>query len=399
MRILLINEECGTGSTGRICTDIAEALEKKGHEVKIAYGRNDNIVPEQFKRFAIKIGNNMELKLHGVKARLLDGAGFGSTVSTRKFIKWVKEYDPDIIHLHNLHGYYINVAILFEYLKKCEKKIFWTLHDVWAFTGHSAYCDAVQCEKWKSGCGRCPQLLVYPKAYIDRSMQNWCKKRALFTGVKGMEIITPSKWLKNLVSQSFLKAYPVKVIHNGIDTEKFCVLKNNCKEKHNLIDKKIILSVATVWNDLKGYTDFIKLAECLDEEYLIVLVGGREQVKKVIVPTNMRVIDRTQNIQELVELYNAADVYLNLTYCDTYPTVNLEAVACGTPVISYKVGGSTESTLDFGGIIVKRGDLKGVVEALKVSGELKVKIADVNKLDKSYAISEYMKLYQKVELA
>ena len=230
-------------------------------------------------------------------------------------------------------------------------------------------------------------------------MQNWCKKRALFTGVKGMEIITPSKWLKNLVSQSFLKAYPVKVIHNGIDTEKFCVLKNNCKEKHNLIDKKIILSVATVWNDLKGYTDFIKLAECLDEEYLIVLVGGREQVKKVIVPTNMRVIDRTQNIQELVELYNAADVYLNLTYCDTYPTVNLEAVACGTPVISYKVGGSTESTLDFGGIIVKRGDLKGVVEALKVSGELKVKIADVNKLDKSYAISEYMKLYQKVELA
>lgn len=393
MKVLFINEECGTGSTGRICTDIATALEEQGHTVKIAYSRNANIMPAQFQKYAVRIGNDMDLILHGVKARLLDGAGFGSGVPTKKFIKWVQEYDPDVIHLHNLHGYYINVEILFEYLRTCGKKVLWTLHDVWAFTGHSAYCDAVQCEKWKSGCGNCPQFYVYPKTFIDRSTKNFIKKRNLFTEIKNLEIITPSKWLADLVQQSFLKEYSVSVIHNGIDTRKFHPVESNFREKNGLESKKILLSVATMWNDLKGYTDFFKLAEMIGDTYQIIMVGGREQAPDLPVPSNIMQINRIQNIREMVELYSVADVYLNLTYCDTYPTVNLESVACGTPVITYAVGGSTESALEFGGLAVKRGDFNGIVNALKKTGELKVKINDVNMLDKKHAVTEYLKRY------
>lgn len=393
MKVLFINEECGTGSTGRICTDIAAALEERGHTAEIAYGRNANIMPAQFQRYAVRVGTDTDLKLHGVKARLLDGAGFGSRVPTKKFIKWVQEYDPDVIHLHNLHGYYINVEILFEYLRTCGKKVLWTLHDVWAFTGHSAYCDAVQCEKWKNGCGNCPQLHVYPKAFIDKSAKNFKKKRKLFTGIRNLEVITPSKWLADLVQQSFLKAYPVSVIHNGIDTSKFHPMESNFREKNGLECKKILLSVATMWNDLKGYTDFFRLAEMLGETYQIVMVGNRGQAPDLPVPSNIMQIDRTQNIQEMAALYSAADVYLNLTYCDTYPTVNLESAACGTPVITYAVGGSTESAVKFGGMAVKRGDINGVVNALKKIGELKVKVDDVSMLDKKYAVAEYLKRY------
>lgn len=177
----MINSVCGIRSTGRICTDLATALEARGHEVKIAYGRET--VPEQFQKYAVRIGSDLDVKLHCIKARLLDASGFGSKQATEKFISWVKEWNPDVIHLHNIHGYYINIEVLFDYLRTCGKKIIWTLHDCWAFTGHTAYCDAIHCEKWKTGCGKCPQIGEYPKSYVDRSKRNWNRKKDLFSWV------------------------------------------------------------------------------------------------------------------------------------------------------------------------------------------------------------------------
>lgn len=353
----MINVVCGIRSTGRICTDLATALEAQGHEVKIAYGREN--VSEQFQKYAVRIGSDLDVKLHGVKARLLDGAGFGSKSATVKFIKWVKEYDPDVIHLHNIHGYYINVEVLFDYLKTCGKRVIWTLHDCWAFTGHTAYCDAANCKRWVKGCHNCPLLKEYPASLVDRSKQNWKKKRDVFIGVSDMTIITPSKWLGTWVKHSFLQEYPVKIINNGIDTSQFYPIESDFRKNNGLEDKFVLLGVATSWNEMKGYSDYLKLAEILGDKYRVVLVGlTKEQMGKL--PNNVLGIERTANVQELAEIYTAADLFLNLSYCENYPTVNLESMACGTPVLTYKTGGSPEIIEKYGGWVVEQGNIVAV---------------------------------------
>lgn len=387
----MINVVCGIRSTGRICTDLAAALEAQGHEVKIAYGRED--VPEQFQKYAVRIGNDLDVKLHGLKARLIDGAGFGSKRVTEKFIEWVREYDPDVIHLHNIHGYYINVEVLFKYLKECGKKIIWTLHDCWAFTGHSAYCDAVNCIRWKKGCYQCPQIQEYPKSVLDFSKFNWRKKRALFTKISDMTIVTPSHWLEGYVKQSFLREYPVKVIHNGIDTSQFYPMENDFRKKYNLEDKYILLGVATIWDDMKGYSDFIKLSEMLDDTYKIVMVGVTdEQLKKL--PSKILGIKRTASVKELAYIYSAADLFLNLTYCDNYPTVNVEAMSCGTPILTYETGGSPEIVKKYGGFTVAKGDLQGVYELVEKYHSEKIDnnfVPDEN--DTAITIENYLNYY------
>ena len=392
----MINEECGTGSTGRICTDIAAALESDGNDVKIAFGRNADIVPAKYNKYAVRIGNDIDLKIHGLITRAFDATGFGSIRATGRFIQWIYQFNPDIIHLHNLHGYYINIDLLFSCLKQLNKPVVWTLHDVWPFTGHSAYCDAVGCSKWKNGCENCPQMKVYPKSYVDRSKRNWERKRNIFCGVTNLTIVTPSKWLAELVEDSFLNEYPVKVINNGIDTGKFHKVNTHLRSDLRLQRKKILLSVATVWNDLKGLSDFERLADLLGENYKIILVGGMTNSQEKELPESILHIRRTQDVNEMVELYNTADIYLNLTYCDTYPTVNLEAASCGTPVITYAVGGSTESAEMFGGISVRRGDVEAVAHAVRESERLKVVIPADYDLDKKRAIKEYIGLYRGV---
>ena len=386
MKILMINVVCGIRSTGRICTDLAKALEADGNEVKIAYGRET--VPEQFRKYAVRIGSDTDVRLHGVRARLLDGCGFGSKRATERFIDWVKDYDPDVIHLHNLHGYYINLPVLFAYLRTCGKRIIWTLHDCWAFTGHSAFCDAVDCELWKTGCCACPLMKDYPSSYTDHSRSNWQKKKALLTGIPDMTLVTPSEWLAGLVKKSFIKEYPVKVINNGIDTSKFYPVESDFKTAHGIDDKKMLLGVATAWNDMKGLSDFIKLADLLPGDYQIVLVGlTRKQLKDL--PENIIGIERTNSIEELVRIYSAADALLSLSYCETYPTVNLEARACGTPVITYDAGGSAEAAGE-GGYVVEKGDLQGVVDALK---DLKSERVTAKVRDKARATEQYLAEY------
>ena len=396
MKILMINSVCGIRSTGRICTDLAQELERQGHTVKIAYGREE--VPEEYQKYAVRIGNDFSVKVHGILARGYDAAGFGSKAVTRKFIDWVKKYDPDVIHLHNIHGYYINVEVLFEYLKECEKKIIWTLHDCWSFTGHSAFCDAAHCEKWKKGCYDCPQIKEYPKAYCDCSKRNWKRKKSCFTGVPHLTIVTPSYWLAGLVKRSFLKEYPVKVIHNGIDTSKFYPISNSFRQIYGLEDKIVLLGVASSWNDLKGYSDFIRLSYMLSDEYRIVLVGlNKKQVREL--PENIVGIQKTNSINELAYIYSSADMFVNLTYCDNYPTVNLEARACGLPVLTYNTGGSPESAGDKQVLIIEQGNIRELKKCIKkyahkMTMRQTLTKEELKKIDKKSTVINYIKVYK-----
>lgn len=351
MKILMINVVCGIRSTGRICTDLASELEKYGHEVKIAYGREH--VPEQYAKYAIRIGTDKDVKLHVVKSRVFDASGLASTHATKKFIEWVKKYDPDVIHLHNVHGYYIDIRVLFEYLRMCGKKIIWTLHDCWSFTGHCAYFDYVNCEKWKTGCCDCGQKTEYPaRIGPDRSSRNYSIKKHLFTKIPNLTLVTPSEWLANLLKESILREYPVVVIPNGIDTTIFKPVHSTIKQRYGCEDKKIVLGVAAVWDKRKGMDAFFELANRLTPEYQVILVGlSTEQIDNL--PDNIIGIERTNSANELAELYSAADVFVNPTLEDNYPTTNLEAISCGTPVVTYETGGSTESALMYGAVVPK----------------------------------------------
>ncbi len=387
MKVLMINSVCGIRSTGRICTDLADALTAQGHEVKIAYGRET--VPEKSRKYAVRIGSNTDNKLHGLRSRLFDDTGFGSKRATKRFIEWVKSYDPDVVHLHNIHGYYINIELLFRYLAEAEKPVIWTLHDCWSFTGHCAYFDYAECDRWKTGCHNCPQKKEYPSSMLaDRSKKNWEAKKKLFTAVKDMVFVTPSEWLAEILGQSYFGKYPVKVINNDIDLSVFRPTEGDFREKNGLTGKKMLLGVASVWDRRKGLKDYIKLSEKLDDNYRIVLVGlSEEQIKQL--PENVMGFSRTNNTKELAEIYTAADYFLNLTYEDNYPTVNLEAQACGTPVISYRTGGSTESAVRFG-TVVEKGAVGDVLKLIQSSPEFEKSI-DFEE-SRGHAVEKYMEL-------
>lgn len=396
MRVLMINVVCGIRSTGRICTDLAKVLEAQGHEVRIAYGRG--CVPDQFQKYAVRVGSDLDVMLHGVKARLIDAAGFGSTYATKRFIKWVRDYDPDIIHLHNIHGYYINVEILFNYLSESKKPVVWTLHDCWAFTGHCTHFTYTRCEKWKTGCYNCPQKSRYPASYIsDRSKHNWEHKKILFTDIDKMTLVTPSRWLAGLVQESFINMYPVEVIPNGIDTNVFRHTQSDFRARHGAENERIVLGVASVWDERKGLSDFIRLSTMLDSNYRIVLVGlSKKQLRNL--PQNIIGIARTNNTKEIAEIYSAANVFVNPTYEDNYPTTNLESMACGTPVITYKTGGSPEIIEKCGGRIVDRGNLDGIIKAIQdiISNPIKMDFRSEEN-DCGFVIESYLNLYKSSE--
>jgi len=309
MKVLQINSVCGMGSTGRIATDIHNSLIDLGHESYIAYGRD---LPKNCDD-AIRIGTKFDNYINVAKTRLLDEHGFGSKKATKEFINKVKDINPDIIHLHNLHGYYTNIEVLFNYLKEANKPVVWTLHDCWSFTGHCTYFDYVGCDKWKTGCNSCPEKKAYPSSFIfDNSKNNYINKKEIFTRVKNLTIVTPSQWLANLVQESFLNEYPVKVINNGIDLNTFRPNAGDFRKIFNLNGKFIILGVASVWDRRKGLKYFVELADKLSEDEVIVLVGLTEkQIKKI--PKNIIGITRTNNVEELVDIYSSADVFVNPT--------------------------------------------------------------------------------------
>ncbi len=335
MKLLLINSVCGIRSTGRICTDIATEYEKEGHEVKIAYGRET--VPEQFQRYAVRIGTDLGNKISAIHTRLTDKHGFANKNATKGFLKWAEEYDPDLLWLHNIHGYYINIEMLFAWIKsRPNMQVKWTLHDCWAFTGHCAYFSYVNCDKWKTGCGNCPQKNQYPTTSIlDNSEKNFLRKKTAFTGVKNMTLITPSRWLAGLVEHGFLSEYPIEVVYNTIDKSTFKPTSSDFRERYGLQNKTIILGVASVWERRKGLEDFIELSKILDDKYVVVLVGVDDK-QIASLPQNVIGIKRTNSPRELAKIYTAADVFINTSREETFGLTTVEALSCGTPVVVYK---------------------------------------------------------------
>lgn len=333
-----------------------------GHECKIAYGRET--VPEKYQSLSYRIGTDSRVSINGLKARLFDNEGLNARYETEKFIEFANNYNPDVLWLHNLHGYYINIEILFDWIKsRPQMQVRWTLHDCWAFTGHCTYFSIAACEKWKTGCYRCPQKRCYPTGLLkDNSEQNYIRKKAAFTGVKNMTLITPSRWLAELVKQSFLGDYPIEIQYNTIDLNVFKPMPSDFREKFGLTDKKIVLGVASVWNERKGLSDFVRLSEMLDSRYVIVLVGVKKAQAKSM-PRGIIAIPRMNNTRELAEIYTASDVFVNLTYEDNYPTVNLESQACGTPCLTYRTGGSVESVTP--DCVVEQGDLQAMLKKIE----------------------------------
>lgn len=373
MNLLLINSVCGIRSTGRIVADIAKEYEAKGWQVKIAYGRL-NDVSDQSLKWAVRIGSRFSLLMHVLLTRLLDlhGNGFCSYFATKRFLKWVEAWRPNVIWLHNLHGYYINYELLFRWIKRHpEIEVKWTLHDCWAFTGHCAYFTVAECSRWESLCEACPIKRDYPASFwLSRARINWESKRAAFVGVKKMTLITPSKWLADLTRKSFLKEYPVEVVANTIDTTVFRPTPSDFRERMNLIGRKIIVGVASSWDTRKGLADFIELRKLLDAQFAIVLVGLTGKQTSGL-PDGIIGVSRTNSVSELAAIYTAADWMFNPTHEDNYPTVNLEARACECKIVTYDTGGAAETVEGYDKAWVLRGQDKtpnGFVKLLNAVG-------------------------------
>lgn len=375
--LLQINTSVNTGSTGRIAEEIGITVINKGWDSYIACGRN----PRPSKSKVIRIGSDFDVKIHGLCTRLFDNHGFSSTKATCNLVKEIEKIKPDIIHLHNLHGYYLNVEVLFKYLCKTNIPVIWTLHDCWPMTGHCSHFDFVKCNRWETECHDCPNLKAYPSTlFFDRSTHNFYRKKKIFTSYPNITFVTPSEWLKDIVKRSFLKDYNVKVINNGINLSVFKPSEDNneIRKTYGIPDDvKLIIGVASVWNERKGLYDFITLSKMLKDDEMICLVGlKKEQIKSL--PPKIIGIERTDNTRQLAALYSTAYVFVNPTWVDNFPTTNIEAMACGTPVVTYNTGGSPESVLNETGLVVKKGDVAGLYKAIsKIEEKGKESFVDI----------------------
>lgn len=353
-RLVEINAAANYGSTGRIAEAIGLAAMRSGWECTMVHGpRYAN--PSQLNEICTqgKVGDIM----HGLRSLLVDGHGLGSEAATRRLVAALEGIHPSVVHLHNVHGYYLNYRVLFEWLRRSDCKVVWTLHDCWSFTGHCTHFDFIGCNRWKKGCHNCPQLGVYPRSlFVDRSIRNYELKRRLFTSLGDRLTLVPvSRWLEGLVRESFFKGSKIQTIYNGIDTTVFTPRQAERRRDY-------VLGVASPWSDRKGLGDFVKLRNVLPEDADIVLVGlTAKQIKSL--PAGITGIERTQNVDQLAELYSGATLFANPTYEDNFPTTNLEAMACGTPVLTYRTGGSPEALTPSTGFVADKGDIGAVAEA------------------------------------
>lgn len=354
MKLLQINSVVGKGSTGKIAESIGKAAIQAGWESYIAYGRGKHPSSESG---LIRIGTSIDVAFHGLQTRFLDRHGLASKNATQRLISDIDRLSPDIIHLHNIHGYYLNYPLFFSFLKEWGGKVVWTLHDCWPFTGHCTFPDYTSCDKWETACYHCEQTNFYPISNIrDRSCKNYRDKKFFFSKPLNQLILVPvSNWLADVAKRSYLSEAKSIVIHNGIDTTLFT--------PKDIIKKKLVLGVAHSMNDFKGLSDFIKLRQILPDSFEIMLVG---LTKKLIesLPKGITGLERTANQQQLVSLYSEASVFVNPTYGDNFPTTNLEALACGTPVATYRTGGSPEAIDSLTGRVVERGDVRALGDAI-----------------------------------
>lgn len=411
MKIIYINTVYGSGSTGKITASLYNASLSSDFEASVAYGRGR--VPSKYGINGLLIGNRTDFCFHVMKNFFLGQSGFGSKGVTAKLISWLKEEKPDLLHLHNLHGFYVHVGMLFEYIKEYNIPVVWTLHDCWPFTGNCAFFDTVDCRKWETGCHDCPIYRSdYPYSlFKDNSKNNYLIKKKSFTGVKNLTVVTPCSWLNTLVKRSFLSEYEVITIYNGIDTSVFsndhAISVCNYPQICALQGKKIILGVASIWEKRKGLEHMLRLSEIFNDsnDYHVVIIGLNKHQCKMIEKRHhglITAIERTEDQKELAAWYRSSYVYVNPTLQDNFPTTNIEALSCGTPVITFRTGGSPEAIGPDCGFVVDKEDFSGLCDAIKAvetisSAEARsTRISYASRFDQKRMLGEYRKLYQKI---
>ena len=391
-KLLQINE-CLNYSTGKIAQSIGEAAMNNGWDSYIAYSSREPYVPCKSK--VIKVGNKLDSYFHYADNLLFDREGLSSRCATKKLIEQIETIQPDIVQLHNLHDHWLNYKLLFEYLNRIDIKVVWTFHDCWPMTGHCMHFVTKSCERWKTGCHDCLMKGDYPKTIIDRSRKNWKLKKDLFAGCNNLTVAACSDWIANFVRESFLKDKKIITIHNGVDLSIFK------PQPHIESNRYRIIAVSSPWHPTKGELDIYKLRTILPEnEFEIIMVGLSPEQEKNL-PDGIKGIQRTQNVYELVQLYSNADVLINPTYADTFPTVNLEALACGTPVITYKTGGSPEAVDEKTGIVVEQGDVYALANAIRKIKKHPLSSVDCRKraeelFDKDKCFEKYIELYEEL---
>lgn len=397
MRVLQVNSVYGRGSTGRIVEEIGASLNANGHDGFVAYGRGNAPTGNGF----IRVGNGRDVLQHGVRSRVLDQHGLGSVNPTEALVQRIKEVGFDVIHLHNIHGYYLNYEVLFEYTKSAAIPLIWTLHDCWPFTGHCAFFTYVECDKWRSHCHNCPQKAAYPTSIArDNSYENFERKRDAFAGQDNLTVVTPSHWLANLASASTLAEYPTRVIPNDPNLDAFKPVQSKWKRKMGLEGMYVILGVANYWEHRKGLHFLENLAPELRPDEVVVIVGNVPRGTKL--PERFLHIRATEDIAELAAIYTASDVYVNPTLEDNYPTTNLEAMACGTPAITFDTGGSGETiSRGHGRVLTEKTSaaLRAAIDDLRATPLASSSMAEKHTLLRPSDVTmsqQYLKLYEEV---
>jgi len=363
MRVFQLNMVCGIKSTGRIASEIGKLVEADGGECRIGCGAN--FVPPESEHFAVKTISVTGRRIYSLLTKLFDAEGRWNRIGTRRLLRQMEQFQPDVVHLHNIHGCYLHAGELFRYLKKKNLPVVWTLHDCWPFTGHCAYFDYSGCERWKTGCHDCPQLKSYPVCVgLDGSRRNHAWKRKLFTSLDNLTMVVPCQWMADPLGQSYMQNYPVRTIYNGVDLDAFRPVESDIRQRFGLEKSKLVLAVASDWDERKGLRYLIQAAEKMGEEYRFVVIGlSKEQVESL--PQGMIGIEHTANVGELVQWYSAADCLANPSMEDNMPMVNLEALACGTPIATFRTGGCPEAVDADTGIVVDKADVDGLCEAIR----------------------------------
>jgi len=360
-KLLLIGSSLNYGSPGHICESIGFQAMEDGWTVYQAHGVRYS---RPSKLITYQVCSRLGELRHAVNSYLFDSHGLSSKKETNKLVNWIESIEPDVINLHNLHGYYLNYEILFKFLSEYNKPIVWTMHDFWPITGHCVHFDYIGCNKWKTGCYNCPQYKSYPTSlFIDRSKQNYLRKLSCFTSVRNMTIISVSNWVGSIYRQSFLNKYPIKTIYNGINTSIFSYTESDLRSRLNIVDQFVLLGVASPWYKLKGYDDYMKLSQLLPDDCVIIMIGlDKKQISAL--PKNIIGIERIDNQAELAQFYSMADIVLNLSYQETFGMTTIEGMSCGTPSIVYDRTASPELVTTQTGKIVEAGNIVGLLNAI-----------------------------------
>ncbi len=388
MRVASINTVAEiSNAPGRIMTDIGAAVLNNGGEVFIAYGRGEgcNIAS------SYKIGDTFDFIKHTSLSRIFDSEGLHSRKATMKLIQRLERFSPEIIHLHNIHGHYINYKILMQWLNATNIPAVWTMHDCWAFTGHCAYYSANKCNKWKdSSCRDCKFKKSYPRSIIySKSERNFARKSTAFKSLNNLSIVAVSQWLADEIRQSFLGDYPIKVIPNGINTEVFKPYPSTIGKKHRII------GAAANWRENKNIDFFNRLASKLPDDYEIALAGDIPcKIDKKIISVG-KIIDNA----ELAKFYSTGNVFINSSREETFGMTTIEAMSCGVPVIVNNVTAIPETIAPGTGFAIDIDNIEHVLNTIEKIRSSKEPMADacrrhvVENYPRERMVQNYLNLY------